>query len=239
MAISENRFRQILREEARRVIREGESTVNEGFFDQARNRIGAAFGENNPQTAAERFAAKVPDFMEAYEIYKKLKSEYGRFHRTDSGYRSMDAFGGFTPEIVERAVKAMERIARRETDLKRFYQDVDATIGPKKTWKDLESALTTAKRMMSTPNPRKTIGEEYFDLSAKHRADMDAHDREMDAERARRDDLDRFNRRGGGGGGDTGGGSDDDTRGAGRIHGVGGRHTGPLDPEALGTLIGA
>ena len=191
MAISESKFRQILREEARRVLREGESTVNEGFFDQARNKIGAVFGQHNPQTAAERFAKKVPAFMEAYEIYKKLKSEYSSYHRTDSGHRSVDAFGGFTPETVQNVVRQMARIADRETDLKRFYKEVDVMVGPRKTYVDLEAALVAAGKLMSAPNPRKAIGEEYFNLSAKHRADMDAHDREMDAERARKRGLDR------------------------------------------------
>jgi len=44
MSISESRFRQILREEARRVVREGDSTLREGLFDQLSNTVGAAFG---------------------------------------------------------------------------------------------------------------------------------------------------------------------------------------------------
>ena len=194
MSISESRFRQILREEARRALRVDESTMNEGWFDQARNKVGAMFGENNPQTAAERFRKKVPAFMEAYEIYKRLKSEYTGYHRTDRGHSSMDAFGGFNPERVERSVAAMERIANRETDLKRFYQDVNATIGGGKTYVDLESALTNAMKLMATSNPRKAIGEEYFSLSAKHRADMDAHDARRREETAREDELARYQR---------------------------------------------
>ncbi len=235
MSISESRFRQILREEARRVVREGDSTMNEGLFDQLSNAVTGALGGANPMTNARMFKKKVPAFMDAYEIYKKLKSEYTRFHREDRGHRSMDAFGGFTPERVESIVSQMERIADRTTNVKDFYRSVDIAIGGGKTWNDLLSALRLAERLMADLNPRRAIGEEYFDMSAKHLSDMEAADRRRDAERARERDLDRYNRRGGGGGG----GSSDEPDRPGRMHGVGGRHTGPLDPDAQGTLIGA
>jgi hypothetical protein len=227
MSISESRFRQILREEARRVVREGDSTLREGLFDQLSNTVGAAFGANNPQTATERFKKNVPDFMAAYDMYKKLKQKYTGFSK-----RGIEPFGGFTPETVEIAINAMERISRRESNLKQFYKDVDAVIGPRRNWQDLQSALNVAKNFMSDSNPNRAIAETYFDTSAHFGREMDAHDRRRDAERARERDLDRR------GGGDGGGSSDEPDR-PGRMHGVGGRHTGPLDADALGTLIGA